>query len=118
MEKESKKALIIDTATSGDHNVVEKESEKVENYQDLKREIKKLWNLRSVDVIPAVVGALGSVSRRTRQCLEQIRVDVRLGSLQKTAFLGAARDENHTKDLWPQVLAHSFDYVGHRSCLS
>ena len=79
MEKDSKKALIIDIASSGGYNVVEKESEKVENYQDLKREIKKLWNLRSVDVIPVVVGALGSVSRRIGQCLEQIWIDVRIG---------------------------------------
>ena len=32
MEKDSKKALIIDIASSGDYNVVEKESEKVEKY--------------------------------------------------------------------------------------
>ena len=91
MEKDSKKALIIDTASSGDHNVVEKESEKVEKYQDLTREIKKLWNLRSVDVIPVVVGALGSMSRRIGQCLEQIGIDVRIGLLQKTALFGTAR---------------------------
>ena len=91
MEKDSKKALIIDIASSGDHNVIEKESEKVEKYQDLKREIKKLWNLRSFDVIPVVVGALGSVSRRIAQGLEQIGIEVRIGLLQKTALLGTVR---------------------------
>ena len=73
------------------HNVVEKKSEIVEKYQELKREIKKLWNLRSVDVIPVVVGALGSVSRRIAQGLEQIGIDGRIGLLQKIALLGTAR---------------------------
>ena len=41
MEKDSKKALIIDIAFSEDYNVIEKESEKVEKYQDFRREIKK-----------------------------------------------------------------------------
>ena len=59
VEKDSKKALIIEIASSGDHNIVEKENEKVEKYQDLIREINKLWNLRSVDVIPVVVGTQG-----------------------------------------------------------
>ena len=52
LEMKSKKALIIHIASSGDHNVSEKKNEKVEKYQDFKREIMKLWNLRSVDVIP------------------------------------------------------------------
>ena len=58
---------MIDIASSGDHNVGEEENEKVEKYQDLKREIMKLWKLRSVDVIPVVVGTLGSVSKRIGQ---------------------------------------------------
>ena len=52
---------------------------------------KKVWNLGSVDVIPVVVVALGSVSRWIGQCLEQIGIDVRIGLLQKTALLGTAR---------------------------
>ena len=42
-------------------------------------------------MITVVVGALGSVSRRIGQCLEQIGIDVRLKLLQKTALLGTAR---------------------------
>ena len=110
MEKESKKALIIGIASPGDCNVGEKESEKIEKYQDLKREIMKLWSLKSVEVIPVVVGALGSVSKKIGQYLEKIGIDVRIGLLQKTALLGTVRIvrsvletevENHSKDPWP-----------------
>ena len=91
VEKSSRKALIIDIASSGDQKVGEKENEKIEKYQDLKREIMKLWNLRRVEVIPVVVGALGSVSKKIGQYLEQIGIDIRIGLLQKTALLGTAR---------------------------
>ena len=48
VEKKSKKALIIDIASSRDHNVGEKENEKVDKYQNVKRDIMKLWNLKRV----------------------------------------------------------------------
>ena len=73
--------MIIDIASSGDRNVGEKENEKVEKYQDLKREIMKLWNLRRVEVIPVVVGALGAVIKKIGQYLEQIGIDIRIGLL-------------------------------------
>ena len=41
VEKESNKAIIVDIASPWDHRVYEKESEKVEKYQDLKREMRK-----------------------------------------------------------------------------
>ena len=39
--KEGNKAIIVDIASPWDHRVYEKESEKVEKYQDLKRKIRK-----------------------------------------------------------------------------
>ena len=41
VEKESNKAIIVDIASPWDHIVYGKESEEVEKYQDLKREIRK-----------------------------------------------------------------------------
>ena len=67
-------------------------------------QIMKLWNLRSVEVIHVLVGALGSVSKRIGQYLGQIRIDIRIELLQKTDLLGTAKmlrkllqtlDENH-----------------------
>ena len=37
-----------------------KENEKVEKYQDLAREVRKMWGVRT-KVIPIVVGALGTL---------------------------------------------------------
>ena len=41
--------------------IVEKEKEKVEKYQDLRREVARLWNVKA-KVVPIVVGALGAVT--------------------------------------------------------
>ena len=41
---------------------MQKEKEKAEKYQDLKKGIKRLWRLGNVEIIPVVIGALGSVS--------------------------------------------------------
>ena len=38
--------------------VKEKQKEKVEKYHDLKKEIRRLWKLRNVEIVPAVIGAL------------------------------------------------------------
>ena len=54
----------MDIASPRDHRVYEKQSEKVEKYQDLKKEIRKLWSIRRVKVVLVVVGELGAVSKR------------------------------------------------------
>ena len=42
VERENNKAIIVDIASPRDHRVYEKEGEKIEKYQDLKREIGRL----------------------------------------------------------------------------
>ena len=46
---------IIDFAVLGDSRVQEKEKEKIEKYQDLRRELQKIWNVR-VKIIPVLLG--------------------------------------------------------------
>ena len=62
IDKKEQKGIIIDIAVPADVRVEEKEKEKVEKYQDLKKEIRRLWKLRNVEIVPVVIGALGSVS--------------------------------------------------------
>ena len=50
----------------------------METHQDLKRELMKFWNLRTIEVLPVVVGALGTVSKKIGQYLEQIRIDIKI----------------------------------------
>ena len=47
LEKEERTCSVIDVICPFDSRVLEKEQEKIEKYQDLKREIVKIWNCRS-----------------------------------------------------------------------
>ena len=62
IDKKERVCLIVDIAVPADGRVEEKEQEKVEKYQGLKREIGRMWEIRKVQVVPVVIGALGSVS--------------------------------------------------------
>ena len=83
----------MDIASPWHHRVYEKEGEKIEKYQDLKKEIGRLRGIRHVEVVPVVVNvdALGVVSNRLDAWLEKLGVKIRTGLLQKTALLGTAR---------------------------
>ena len=120
-EKESNKAIIVDIASPWYHRVYDKESEKVEKYQDLKWETRKLWGIRrvEVDVMQVVVGALGAVSNRLNTWLDKRGITINTGFLQKTALLRAARilrkvlerrrGRTNLGDLWPLAMACSLE---------
>ena len=54
-----------------------KECEKKDNYLDLARELKKLWNMQ-VTIIPIVVGAFGTVTKGYLKGLEDLEVGGRV----------------------------------------
>ena len=62
----------MDIASHWDRRVYEKGGEKIEKYQDLKREIGRLWGISHLEVVPVVVGALGVVSNRLDVWLEKL----------------------------------------------
>ena len=63
VNKKEKAAIIIDVAIPGDKRMINKEKEKIEKCQNLKREINRLWNLKKIDAIPGLLGVLQRTSR-------------------------------------------------------
>lgn len=55
--------MLIDVAIPVCQNIVRKEAEKITKYRDLEIELQKFWNLRKVQTIPVVIGALGSITQ-------------------------------------------------------
>ena len=64
---------------------------KVEKYQDIKREMARLWKLKSVVIVPVVIGALGTISHRCRGFLGKGNITSPIEFLQKVCLLGTAR---------------------------
>ena len=61
-----------------------------DNYLDLARELKKLWNMQ-VTTIPIVIGAFGTVTKELLKGLEDLEVGGRVETIQMTALLRTAR---------------------------
>ena len=86
LDKRKKEALLIDVAVPKDRIVSDREVEKIEKYQDLRREITRIWELRKVTVIPIVIGALGGVSPRLEKYLQAITRKIYPSQLQKSVL--------------------------------
>ena len=67
----------------------DKWKEKIENY--LRRELKRIWKLRRVTVVPIIIGALETISKDIEKWLPEISVTCRLESLRRACLLGTAR---------------------------
>ena len=91
VNKMEKTAIIIDVAIPGYKKTIGKEKKKIEKYQNLKREIQRFWNLKKIDVIPVVLGALGSVTKNLWKYVDKIGIKTDLLTVQKTTLLGTAR---------------------------
>ena len=90
VDKSKKSCHIIDVAIPEDSGAKEKEAEKVEKYQNLARELSRMWEVKT-KVIPIVLGALGTVLLRLKGNLKGIGVETSITLIQKSAFLGSAR---------------------------
>ena len=91
MDKGTRKCLIIDVACPLDNRVKEKENEKVEKDQDLKKEIKRIWQCNEVKVIPTITGTLGTVTTCFKHWLKKLEVTINFSTTQKVCFLGSAK---------------------------
>ena len=90
IDKSEKNCQIIDVAIPENGRMRAKEYEKVEKYQDLAREVRKMWGVRP-KVIPIVVGALGTIQLRLKENLRTISVDTYIELIQRSVLLGSAR---------------------------
>ena len=91
VDKKAKSCVIIDVAIPGDCRIREKEIEKIEKYQNLKRELKRLWSLKKVEVVPVIVGALGGISKGFTGRMDTLCIKLNVGMVQKSVLLGTAK---------------------------
>ena len=61
VDKEEEECVIIDIAVPAKQNIEVKEAEKIGKYQELAREITKMWDVKTITVL-IVVSALGAIS--------------------------------------------------------
>ena len=89
-DKKERICKIIGFAVTGDSRTEEKEKDKIEKYQDLRRELQKILNVNG-KISPLVVGPLGAIPKQFGNRLKQIGITVGTAQVQKTVLLGTAR---------------------------
>ena len=78
VDQKRRTCKIIDFAVPGHSRIEEKEKEKIEKYEDLRRELQEIWNVR-VTIIPLVVGFLGAIPKQFGKRLKEIGVTAEIG---------------------------------------
>ena len=91
IDKKNKKCILIDTACPFDTRIEKKEEEKCTNYSEMKYEIAKVWKMRKVEVIPVVMGVLGTVTKHFEKWIEKLDLDLTVEALQKPCLHGTGR---------------------------
>ena len=90
VDKKERGCKIIDFAVLGNSRIEDKEKDKIEKYQDLGRELQKIWDVK-VKIIPLVVGSLGAIPKQFGNRLEQTGIAAGTAQVQKTVLLGTAK---------------------------
>uniref|UniRef100_A0A3P9CTW7 C2H2-type domain-containing protein n=1 Tax=Maylandia zebra TaxID=106582 RepID=A0A3P9CTW7_9CICH len=106
VDKQKKTAVVIDVAVPNDSNIRKKEHEKLEKYQGLREELERMWRVK-VTVVPVVIGALGAVTPKLGEWLQQIPGITSEISVQKSAVLGTAKILRRTLKLPGLCFSHS-----------
>ena len=82
VDKTINEVSLIDIAVPWDSGAEQKEQEKRDKYQDLRIELRRLW-----EIVPLIVGALGTIPKSLKRNLEELGADVAPGLLQKSVVL-------------------------------
>ena len=79
-------------------------NEKMENYFNLARELKKLWNIK-VTVIAIAVRALGRIQKGLVKGLEDLEIREQVQDIQTTALLRSDRILRGVLEIWWDLLS-------------
>ena len=89
IEKKEHRWIIIDIAIPSDFNISKTETWKVEKYQDLAFEIRRIHQVET-KLVPVVLGALGTVSKQLKKSIEILSIPDIIASAQMSTILGTA----------------------------
>lgn len=90
--KSTKTAFLIDIAVPNNHNVESTIVEKERKYIELKDEVKRLWSLETVTIVPIVISATGLIPQNLQPNLELLGINKNVFRLlQKAVILNTTR---------------------------
>ncbi|CAG4948141.1 unnamed protein product [Colias eurytheme] len=92
VNKITKTAYLIDVTIPNTHNIQKSISEKLHKYTELKEEILRIWNLRTVYIIPIVLSCTGVIPTNLHHSLKLLDLPKNTYiTMQKAAILNTCR---------------------------
>ena len=88
--KTKNECKIFDVAFPFDNRIENREKDKMKGYNDLKRDLKKIWDM-SLKIVSVVVDALGTTTNKLRKGLSDMGIEARIVELQKTTISYSVR---------------------------
>ena len=89
--KKERTAQIVEVTVPNDYGLNRAERCKLNKYQDLKSDLRDVWDLKDIDIIPVVVGATGLVKNNLAAYLASIPGSPRLEEVQLNAIKGTVK---------------------------
>ena len=89
VDKKKKFWTLIDFAVPNDKNVLTKENEKKDNYEDLAKEIRRIHKVKT-KIVPIIVGALGVLPNNSKENLKFLGISYVKRCLQVSAIIGSS----------------------------
>lgn len=87
--KQDKTASLIDFAVPLDQNLGKAYEGKISKYEPLSRQMKEMWQLKRVEIIPLIISCNGLVHQKTTENLKQMKLPSNtLMWMQKAVLLG------------------------------
>ena len=109
INKKKKICKIVDFAVPADPRIILKESEKIDKYLDLARELKRLWNMK-VTIVSIVIGALGTITKGLLKGLEDLEIGGQVETIQTTALLRTDKILRRVLETWGDLLSLKLQY--------
>ena len=90
-DKEKKKAQVIEVSVPNDLGLNVAERRKINKYYHLAEDLKRNWNLDSIEIIPVIVGALGLIKKNLTELCSKIPGEPKVSELQTSALIGTVK---------------------------
>lgn len=87
-DKREKRVTLIDIAVPLDHNVQTTFSTKITKYHDLAEELRQMWHLQEIRIVPVIISATGIVPKTLLHSLEELGIEQQINNIQKATILG------------------------------
>ncbi|XP_044760829.1 uncharacterized protein LOC123318276 [Coccinella septempunctata] len=74
VDRRKKKTYLIDVAVPSAHNLQQKYEEKLLKYEILAQDVRQIWGMQSVDIVPLIISGVGIIPKTLKSNLSKLSI--------------------------------------------